>query len=119
MEALAQPDTEGEFVLDTDATGVAISGILHQWQGLPENRKLRPIVFGSKKLTSDTGQVWSPKTGNVRIVLLHIKKPQLPLPAQIQIERRQPSSFLVKNVLNGPSHHWSVDNGSCEVSFQH
>ena len=29
---LAQPDSEGEFVLDTDASAVAISGILHQWQ---------------------------------------------------------------------------------------
>ena len=28
--ALAQPDSEGEFVLDTDASAVAISGILHQ-----------------------------------------------------------------------------------------
>ena len=31
--ALAQPDSEGEFVLDTDASGVAKSGTLHQWQG--------------------------------------------------------------------------------------
>ena len=29
--ALGQPDSEGEFVLDTDASTVAISGILHQW----------------------------------------------------------------------------------------
>ena len=35
--ALAQLDSEGEFVLDTDASAVAISGILHQWQGAPEN----------------------------------------------------------------------------------
>ena len=35
--ALAQPDSEGEFVLDTDASGVAISDILHQWQGPPDN----------------------------------------------------------------------------------
>ena len=28
--ALTQPDTDGEFVLDADASGVAISGILHQ-----------------------------------------------------------------------------------------
>ena len=30
--ALAQPDSEGGFVLDTDACSVAISGVLHQWQ---------------------------------------------------------------------------------------
>ena len=28
--ALAQPDSEGEFVLDADASAVAIPGILHQ-----------------------------------------------------------------------------------------
>ena len=28
--ALAQPDSDGELVLDTDASAVAISGILHQ-----------------------------------------------------------------------------------------
>ena len=49
--AIAQPDSEGEFVLDTDASGVAISSILHQWHGPSDNRKLRPIVFGSEKLT--------------------------------------------------------------------
>ena len=59
--ALAQPDTEGEFVLDTDASGVAISGILHQWQGPPESRKLRPIVFGSKKLTATQAKYGAPK----------------------------------------------------------
>ena len=58
---LAQPDSEGEFVLDTDASGVAISGILHQWQGPPENSKLRPIVFGSKKLTATQAKYGAPK----------------------------------------------------------
>ena len=48
--ALAQPDSEGEFVLDTDASAVAISGILHQWQGPPGERRPRPIVYGSKQL---------------------------------------------------------------------
>ena len=58
--ALTQPDTEGEFVLDTDASGVAISGILHQWPGPPESRNLRPIVFGSKKLTSTQAKYGAP-----------------------------------------------------------
>ena len=33
--ALEQPDFEGAFVLDTDASAVAMSGILYQWQGPP------------------------------------------------------------------------------------
>ena len=59
--ALAHPDTETEFILDTDASGVAISGILRQWQGPPESRKLRPIVFRSKKLTPTQTKYGAPK----------------------------------------------------------
>ena len=58
--ALAQPDSEGEFVLDTDASAVAISGILHQWQGPPGERRLRPIVYGSKKLTTTQAKYGAP-----------------------------------------------------------
>ena len=59
--ALAQPDSEGEFVLQTDAIGVAVSGILHQWRGPPDKRKLRPKVFGSKKLTPTQAKYRAPK----------------------------------------------------------
>ena len=59
--ALAQPDSQGEFVLDTDASAVAISGILHQWQGLPGERRLRPILYGSKKLTATQAKYGAPK----------------------------------------------------------
>ena len=45
--ALAQPDSEGEFV--------------HQWQGPPGERRLRPIVYGSKKLTSTQAKYGAPK----------------------------------------------------------
>ena len=58
--ALAQPDSEGEFVLDMDASAVAISGILHQWQGPPGERRLRPIVYGSKKLTATQARYGAP-----------------------------------------------------------
>ena len=59
--ALAQPDSEGEFVLDTGASAVAISGILHQWQGAPGERRLRPIIYGSKKLTTTQAKYGAPK----------------------------------------------------------
>ena len=59
--ALAQPDSEGEFVLDTDASAVAISGILHQWQGPPGERRLRPIVYGSKKLNATQAKYGAPE----------------------------------------------------------
>ena len=59
--ALAQPDSEEEFVLDNDASSVAISGILHQWQGPPGQRRRRPIVYGSKKLTTTQAKYGAPK----------------------------------------------------------
>ena len=58
---LAHPGSEGEFVLDTDASAVAISGILHQWQGPPGERRLRPIVYGSKKLNATRAKYGAPK----------------------------------------------------------
>ena len=58
--ALAKPDS-GEFVLDTDAGGVAISVLLHQWQGLHERRTLRPIIFGSRQLTTTQAKYGAPK----------------------------------------------------------
>ena len=48
-------------MLDTDASAVAISGILHQWQGLPGERRLRPIVYGSKKLNATQAKYGAPK----------------------------------------------------------
>ena len=48
-------------MLDTDASAVAISGILHQWQGPPGERRLRPIVYDSKKLTTTQAKYGAPK----------------------------------------------------------
>ena len=39
-------------MLDTDASDVATPGDLHQWQGPPVERRLRPIVYGIKKLNA-------------------------------------------------------------------
>ena len=45
-EVLALPRKEGMFVLDTDASNVAVGGVLSQRQ----NGTLRPIAFASKRL---------------------------------------------------------------------
>ena len=50
---LGMPPEKGMYVLDTDASVVAISGILHQVQELNGTTILRPIACGSKVL-SDT-----------------------------------------------------------------
>ena len=50
---LGMPTEKGMYVLDTDASVVAISGILHQEQEWNGKTVLRPIAYGSKVL-SDT-----------------------------------------------------------------
>ena len=50
---LGMPTKKGMYVLDTDASVVAISGILHQKQEWNGRTVLRPIAYGSKVL-SDT-----------------------------------------------------------------
>ena len=47
---LAAPNEQGRFVLDTDASTVAIAGILNQEQEYNGKTILRPIVYGSKSL---------------------------------------------------------------------
>ena len=96
--ALAQPDFEGEFVLDTDASGVAVSDILHQWQGPLDNRKLRPIIFGSKKLTPTQGKYEAPKLEMYAANYPHSEKSQLPLPSKNFIRSGQSGSGRVENL---------------------
>ena len=59
--ALAAPNEEGRFVLDTDASAVAIAGILHQEQQFNGKTILRPIVYGSKSLTRTQMNYGAPK----------------------------------------------------------
>ena len=47
---LGMPTEKGMYVLDTDASVVAISGILHQEQEWNGKTVLRPIAYGSKVL---------------------------------------------------------------------
>ena len=101
--ALAQPDSEGEFVLDTDANGVAISGILHQWQGPPGERRLRPIVYGSKKLTTTQAKYEAPKLEMFAAYYFIVKKPQLPLSSNVHPEGGYSSLVPVENIFHGSS----------------
>ena len=58
---LALPDEYGEFVLDTDASLVAISGILHQYQVINGQRKLVVISYGSRGLRAAERNYGAPK----------------------------------------------------------
>ena len=58
---LAAPNEQGRFVLDTDASTVAIAGILHREQEYNGKTILRPIVYGSKSLTKTQLNYGAPK----------------------------------------------------------
>ena len=58
---LGMPTEKGMFVLDTDASVVAISGILHQEQEWNGRTVLRPIAIGSKVLSDTEMKYGAPK----------------------------------------------------------
>ena len=62
---LGMPTEKGMIVLDTDASVVAISGILHQEQEWNGRTVLRPIAYGSKVLSDTEMKYGAPKSGDV------------------------------------------------------
>ena len=58
---LGMPTKKGMFLLDTDASVVAISGILHQEQEWNGRTVLRPIAYGSKVLSNTEMKYGAPK----------------------------------------------------------
>ena len=59
---LGMPTEKGMFVLDTDASVVAISGIPHQEQEWNGRTVLRPIAYGSKVLSDEVRRA---KSGDI------------------------------------------------------
>ena len=58
---LGMPTEKGMYVLDTDASVVVISGILHQEQEWNGRTVLRPIAYGSKVLSDTEMKYGAPK----------------------------------------------------------
>ena len=62
------PTEKGMYVLDTDASVVAISGILHQEQDWNGRTVLRPIAYGSKVLSDTEMKYGAPKAEKNAVV---------------------------------------------------
>ena len=58
---LWMPTEKGMYVLDSDASVVAISGILHQAQEWNGKTVLKPIAYGSKVLSDTEMKYGAPK----------------------------------------------------------
>ena len=65
---LGMPTEKGMYVLDTDASVVAISGILHQEQEWKGRTVLRPIAYGSKVLSDTEMKYGAPKAEMFAVV---------------------------------------------------
>ena len=65
---LGMPAEKGMYVLDTDASVVAISGILHQEQEWNGRTVLRPIAYGSKVLSDTKMKYGAPKAEMFAVV---------------------------------------------------
>ena len=65
---LGMPTEKGMYVLDTDASVVAISGILHQEQEWNGKTVLRPITYGSKVLSDTETKYGAPKAEMFAVV---------------------------------------------------
>ena len=70
---LGMPTEKGLHVLDTDASVVAISGILHQEQEWNGKAVLRPIAYGSKVL-SDTEMKYGAPKAELFAVVIFVEK---------------------------------------------
>ena len=70
---LGMPTEKGMYVLDTDASVVAISGILHQEQEWNGRTVLRRIAYGSKVL-SDTEMKYSAPKAELFAVVIFVEK---------------------------------------------
>ena len=62
------PTEKGMYMLDTDASVVAISGILHQEQEWNGKTVLRPIAYGSKVLSDTDMKYGAPKAEMFAVV---------------------------------------------------
>ena len=87
---LGMPTEKGMYVLDTDASVVAISGILHQEQERNGRKVLRPISYGSNFL-SDTEMKYGAPKAEMFAVVSFVEKYRAYLgnePFKLRVENR-------------------------------
>ena len=110
----------GMYVFDTDASVVAISGILHQEQEWNGRTFLRPIAYGSKVLSDTEMSFGAPKAEIFAVVTFveknrahlrsdHLKERSLK-ERSLKATRGKSSVILFEDKLDGPELYWSMDS---------
>jgi hypothetical protein len=68
---LMSPQPKGRFVLDTDASAVAIAGILQQWQDTSYGERLCVISYGSRALRDEERNYGAPKAEMLAVLTFY------------------------------------------------
>ena len=98
---LCMPAEKGLYVLDTYASVVAISGILHQEQEWNGRTFLHPIAYGSKVLSDFEMKYGAPKA-EMFVVVTFVEKYRAYLgsaPFKLRVDKRA-LSWLKKNLID-------------------
>ena len=105
---LGKPTEKVMFVLDTDASVVAIWGILQQEQQGSRRTVLRSLAYGSKVL-SDTEMEYGAPKAEMFEVITFVGKYRAYLgsaPFKLRVDNR---ALAWLNLFNGPKLYWSLD----------
>ena len=108
---LGMPTEKGMFVLITDASVVAKSGIFHQEQEWNGRTLLRPIAYGSKVL-SDTEMKYGAPKAEILAVITFVEKYRAYLGSA-------PFKLSVDNRALGPKLYWSLDRAPGWIPHDH
>ena len=118
---LGMPTEKGKFVLDRDASVVAISGILHQEQEWNGRTVLRPISYGSKVL-SDTEMKHGAPKAEMLAVITFVEKYRAHLgsaPFKLRVDTRALAWLKTYSIDQSHIGHWIVRLGGNHMIIEH
>ena len=118
---LGMPTEKGLYLLDTDASVVAISGTLHQEQEWNGKTLLRPIAYGSKVL-SDTEMKYGAPKAEMFAVVTFVEKYRAYLgsePIKLRVDNRALSWLKTYSVDQSFIGRWIVRLDGYNMIIEH
>ena len=115
------PTEKGMYAPDTDASVVAISGILHQEQDMNGKTVLRPIAYGSKVL-SDTEKNYGAPKAEMLAVVTFVEKYRAYLgnePFKLRVDNRALSWLKTYSVDQSSIGRWRVQLDGYNIIIEH
>ena len=112
---------KGMYVIDTDASVVAISGILHQEQEWYGRTVLRPIAYGSKVLSDTEMKYGSPKVEMFAVVTF-VEKHRAYLgstPIKLRVDNRASSWLKIYSMDQSYIGRWIVRLDGYHMIVEH